>query len=119
MEKQAVLDYIQRNPFTPYEEMIGKMLGYADSRAVEVFKAQFTDKLYGVLRAIYESGMDETMSKKVGLMIHNWRGLDGMKMCYFIFKTFGPFGRCLDYVVKKAGPQMLKNHWDGVGDWKC
>jgi hypothetical protein len=84
----------------------------------EAFKyiAEYDECNHNLLKTIYESNIDEIVSKNIGNLINTKGGFNAMHANFRIFKYCSPFSDSPPEV--RVNTFLLDCHWNGIGKWK-
>ena len=78
--------------------------------------AEYGEYNHLALKKIYESYIDEAVSKKVGFDIYARGGLQALTANCDIFKHCTPLADALPSVAEHA--TLLEYYWDGIGEFR-
>jgi hypothetical protein len=114
-EQKNIPGWVSTHPFPSYSEMctiINNTFGH------EAFKyiAEYEENNHNALKLIYESNIDETISKNFGNLLYEKGGFNAMQANYKIFAYCSPFSDSPPQV--RVNVILLSWHWDGIGKWK-
>jgi hypothetical protein len=114
-EQKNIPGWVSTHPFPSYSEMctiINNTFGH------EAFKyiAEYDECNHNLLKTIYESNIDEIVSKNIGNLINTKGGFNAMHANFRIFKYCSPFSDSPPEV--RVNTFLLDCHWNGIGKWK-
>jgi hypothetical protein len=103
------------HPFPSYSEMC-KIIHSKFGTEAFVYIAEYDEYNHNLLKTIYESNINEIVSKNIGNFINAKGGFNSMRAIYRIFAYCSPFSDAPPQV--RVNTILLDWHWDSIGNWK-
>lgn len=104
--------WINSHPFPSYGEMCARIDGQFDFVRAMALSAEYGEYNHAALKKIYESYIDEAVSKKVGADIYARGGLQALTANCDIFTHCTPLADAQPSVAHQA--TVLEYYWDGI-----
>jgi len=107
--------WINSHPFPSYEMMCARIDENFDFMRAMALSAEYGQFNHNALKKIYESYIDEALSKKFGADIYARGGFQALTANCDIFKHCTPLADASPSVSHKAA--ILEYYWDGIGEF--
>ena len=108
-------DWVKSHPFPSYEMMCARIDKQFDFMLSMSLGAEYGEFNHLALKKIYESYIDEEVSKKVGFDIYARGGFQALSANCTIFKHCTPLADASPSVAEQA--TVLEYYWDGIGEF--
>ena len=108
--------WINSHPFPSYEMMCARIDENFDFMRAMALSAEYGQFNHNALKKIYESYIDEALSKKFGADIYARGGFQALTANCDIFKHCTPLADASPSVAEHA--TLLEYYWDGIGEFR-
>jgi len=109
---EAIIRFVQSNPYPSYEEMMERI----DCR-VDLF-AEYGPKNHDWCKTIYENPTNKKLIVEIGKAIYKMGGIQALSTNHEIIKCFSPYWRSSDPEIRVQG-RIIEGYFEDVcSRWK-